>query len=135
MRAICLGAAAVLLAATYPARADSRWLESGRLDVSEVRALCEQVSDARLLARMQMIASGDARWRRLSRQELVIETVVMGEPPLDPDRCYAIARAGPAHDSERRAFEIREFAAGPERTSILAVGRVHDLPGELRSGR
>lgn len=134
MRALYL-CIAMVLAATSPAQAESRWLESGRLDVSEVRILCEQVSDARLLARMQMIASGDARWRHLSRQELVIEAVVMGEPPLDPDRCYAIARAGPAHDSERRAFEIREFAASPERISILAVGRVHDLPGEVRSGR
>ncbi len=128
MRTLCLCIATVLFAATRPATADSRWLESGRLDASEIRVLCERVNDARLLARMQMIASGDARWRRLSRQELVIEAVVMGEPPLDPDRCYAIVRAGAEHESERRAFEIREFAVSAERTSVFAIGRVHDLP-------
>jgi hypothetical protein len=118
----------VLSLATQPVMADSRWLESGRLDASEIKLLCARVSDTRLLARMQMIASGDARWRRLSRQELVIEAAVMGEPPLDRGRCFAIVRAGPAQEGERRAFEVRDFAVSAERTSVFTIGRGHDLP-------
>ena len=34
--------------------AQSKWLESKRLDLSEIRALCERVSDVRMLARMQI---------------------------------------------------------------------------------
>jgi hypothetical protein len=128
MRSLCLAAAMLLLSAAQPARSESAWLESGRLDPAEIRALCARVSDARLLARMQMISAGDARWRLLARQELVIEEVRMGAAPLDPERCYAIARAGAEAGRERRAFEVRDFAASAERTSILLVGRHHASP-------
>ena len=128
MRALCLGLAMVLSATTCPAVAESLWLESARFDVSEVRALCERASGLRLLARMQMIATGDARWRRLSRQELVVEATVMGEVPLDPGRCYVVARAGPADDSERRAFEVHDFSVSSERTAVLVVGRAYAHP-------
>ncbi len=127
MHAFYLGAA-VLLAATQPALAQSEWVESGRIAVAEIRALCERVSDLRLLARMQIISAGDDRWRRLSRQELVIETAVMGVPPLDPRRCYVIARAGRDGDSEQRAFEVRDFAVSPKRTSVLLIGRDYAPP-------
>jgi hypothetical protein len=128
MRVFCLGTAMVLFAMTHSAQADSQWLESKRLYVSDVRMLCERVSDVRLLARMQMISSGSNAWRRLSRQELVIEVVMMGVPPLDPDRCYVIARAGTADDVERRAFEVLDFIDSAERTLIFAIGRAYDLP-------
>ncbi len=110
------------------ARAESEWLDSRRLEVREIRTHCERVSDVRLLARMQMISSGNARWRRLSRQELAIETTVMGVPPLDPDRCYVIARAGSADERERRAFEVRDFAVSAARTSVFLIGHAYDLP-------
>ena len=100
---------AALLLAAAPAMAQSKWVESGRLDPSEVSALCERASDVRSLARNQMTTTGDARWLRLSRQELVVEAFVMGRPPLDPVRCYVLARAGPVEDAERRVFEVRDF--------------------------
>ena len=131
MRTLCLGVAMVFVA-TQSALAESAWLESGRLKESEIRTLCEKVSDVRLLARMQMISSGDDRWRRLSRQGLVIESTFMGVLPLDPSRCYVIARAGPADENERRAFEVRDFAVSTEGTSVFVVGRVYDPPsGEV----
>jgi hypothetical protein len=77
---------------------------------------------------MQIISSGDERWRRLSRQELVIEDAMMGVPPLDPSRCYIIARAGLSGDDRRRAFEVRDFAVSIERTSVFVVGHAYDLP-------
>ena len=101
---------------------------SGRLKVSEIKVLCDRVSDVRLLGRMQMITSGDDRWRRLSRQELVIEAAAMGVAPLDPSRCYVIARAGPAAEGERRAFEVRDFTSNTERTSVFVIGRAYDAP-------
>jgi len=57
---------------------------------------------------MQMISSGNDRWRQLSRQELTVETTVMGVPPLDPTRCYVIARAGsaPLKNAAPSRFEI-----------------------------
>lgn len=128
MRAVGLGTAMLLFAMTNSVLAESKWLESKRLYVSEIRTLCGRVRDVRLLARMQMISSGNNRWRQLSRQDLVVELVMMGEPPLDADRCYAIARAGTTDDTERRAFEVRDFIDSIERTSILAIGRVFDLP-------
>ena len=108
MRAFCLVIATALFATTHSALAESKWLESGRLEVAEIKVLCDRVSDVRLLGRMQMITSGDDRWRRLSRQELVIEAAAMGVAPLDPGRCYVIARAGPPAEEKRRAFEVRE---------------------------
>jgi hypothetical protein len=111
--------------------AESKWLESKRLDLPEVKALCERVSDVRMLARKQIGAAGDERWRRLSRQELVVEVAVMGVPPLDPSRCYVIARAGPADEREHRVFEVRDFADSPERTSIFVIGRDY---GPARGG-
>jgi hypothetical protein len=123
MRALSLSIAAILFATAYSAMAQSKWLESKHLDPSEIRALCERVSDVRMLARKQIGAAGDERWRRLSRQELVIEAAGMGVPPLDPSRCYVIARAGPVDEREQRAFEVRDFADSPERTSIFVIGR------------
>ena len=97
MRTFCRALAITILCATsHSALAESKWLESGRLKVSEIKVLCDRVSDVRLLGRMQMITSGDDRWRRLSRQELVIEAAAMGVAPLDPSRCYVIARARPS---------------------------------------
>ena len=96
--------------------------------MSEIKVLCKQVSNVYLLARMQMISSGDERWRRLSRQDLVVETTVMGAPPLDPGRCYVIVRAGLADDVERRAFEVRDFSVNTERTSVFVIGRAYDVP-------
>lgn len=128
MRALCLAIAAALFATTHPALAESKWLESRRLDVAELRALCDQVGDVRLLARMQMISAGNSRWRRLTRQKLVIEAATMGVPPLDPDRCYVIARGGSTDEEERSAFEIRDFIVSPERTSVFTIGRAYDAP-------
>lgn len=136
MRALCLGIATALFATTDSAFAESKWLESGHLEVPQIMALCGQVSGVRLLGRMQMIAAGNDRWRRLSRQELVIETTIMGVPPLDPGRCYVIARAGRADERERRAFEVRDFVVDTERTSVFVIGRAYDAPpGELHSDR
>lgn len=128
MRALGVCVLAMWLATPCSALAESKWLESQRLDAPEIGNLCEQVSGVRLLARMQMLASGNLRWRLLSRQELVIESTAMGVSPLDPSRCYVIARAGPADENERRAFEVRDFAANAERTSILTIGRAYDPP-------
>jgi hypothetical protein len=128
MRALCLAITASLFAATHSALAESKWLDGRRLDVAEIRALCDQVDDVRLLARMQMISAGKARWRRLSRQKLVIEAAAMGVPPLDPDRCYVIARGGSTDEGERSAFEVRDFIVSPERTSVFTIGHAYDAP-------
>jgi hypothetical protein len=119
---------ATLLFATSSAMAQSQWLDSGSLNPSEVSALCERATDVRLLARDQMITIGNERWRRLSRQELVVEAFVMGSPPLDPGRCYVLARAGLAGDTERRFFEIRDFVVSAESTTVFVVGRDFALP-------
>jgi len=128
MRALCLAIATSLLATTHPALSESKWVESGRLDPAEIRALCDRVSNVQLLARMQMISAGNERWRRLSRQELVIEATVMGTPPLDPGRCYVIARGGPTDQKERSAFEVRDFTVSSERTSVFTIGHAYDAP-------
>jgi hypothetical protein len=117
MRALWRGIATALFATTS-ALAESKWLESRRLDASEIGVLCEWVSDVRLLARMQMISAGDERWRRLSRQELVIETAVMVHLRSTP-RCYVTPLAGPTDEGERRIFEVRDFTVNVERTSVL----------------
>jgi hypothetical protein len=127
MRALWL-VIATLLATTPSVLAESKWLESGRLETSEIKVLCDRVSEVRLLARMQMISAGNDRWRRLSRQALVIEAVVMGAPPLDPGRCYVIARGGPTDEGERSVFEVRDFTVSPESTSVLTIGRAYDEP-------
>lgn len=128
MRELCMGAVTILFATTNPAIAESKWLESKRLEVSEVRGLCEQVSGVRLLGRMQMVTVGDERWRRLSRQELAIEAAVMGVAPLDPSRCYLVVQAGSAGERERRAFEVRDFVTNAEETSVFVLGRAYDHP-------
>ncbi|WP_291862831.1 hypothetical protein [Bradyrhizobium sp.] len=125
MRALCL--AMLLLCNGRTALAETEWLQSGRLGVAEIRALCERVSDVELLARKQMISTGNARWRLLSRQDLVIEATVMGVPPLNPGRCYVIVRAGQS-ERERRAFEVRDFTVNPERILVFIVGRDYDPP-------
>ena len=112
MRAFCPALAITILCVTsHSALAESKWLESGRLKVSEIKVLCDRVSDVRLLGRMQMITSGDDRWRR-----------------LDPSRCYVIVRASPAAEGERRAFEVRDFTFNTERTSVFVIGRAYDAP-------
>jgi hypothetical protein len=121
---------AIVLFGTTPATAQSKWLESGRLDPSEVSTLCQRASDIRLLARIQMITTGNERWLRLSRQELVVEAFVMGTPPLDPRRCYVLARAGLAEETERRVFEVCDFAVSSESTTVFVVGRNFALPAE-----
>lgn len=131
MHVLRLAAVMLVLAANGPALAESAWLESGRLAVAELRALCDLVSDVRTLARKQMIASGDAQWRWLARQELVFEAAVMGAGPLDPTHCYVIMRAGQDDETVRRAFEVRDFATNPERTSVFLVGRGFDPPPAL----
>ena len=129
MRTLSTFVAALLLGAT-PVMAQSQWLESGRLDPSEVRALCEQASDVRELARSQMISTGNERWLRLSRRRLVVEAFVMGTPPLDPGRCYVVARAGFTEETERRVFEVRDFAVGDAGTTVFLVGRDYALAAE-----
>jgi hypothetical protein len=124
MRTLCLAIAISSLATTHPALAESKWLESGRLDTAEIRTLCNRVSDVRLLARMQIISAGNERWRQLSQQELVIEAAAMGTPPLDPGHCYVIAHGGSTDGKERRAFEVYDFIVSPERTAIFAIGRL-----------
>lgn len=119
---------ATLLFTTLPAMAQSKWVESGCLDTSEVSAICKRASDVRTLARTQMISSGNERWTRLSRQELVVEAFVMGTPPLDPRRCYVVARAGRAEETGRRGFEVRDFAVSAESTSVFVIGRGFELP-------
>ena len=49
MRTLSLGIAAILFTTACSAMAESKWLESKRLDPSEIRALCERVSDVRML--------------------------------------------------------------------------------------
>jgi hypothetical protein len=117
----------LLLCSGGTARAETEWLPSARLAVAEIRGLCERVSNVQLLARKQMISSGNARWRWLSRQALVIEATVMGIPPLNPGSCYVIARAG-AGETERRAFEVHDFTVNSERTSVFIIGRDYDPP-------
>jgi hypothetical protein len=136
MRTLCLIVGISISTQIFSVQAESRWLQSGRLKVPEIGALCERARDVRLLARMQIISSGDEKWRRLSRQELVIEGTVMGLPPLDPGRCYVIARAGLADNQQRRAFEVYDFVDNEGRTSVLIVGRAYDPPPVVvRPGR
>src|SRR5271157_3641988 len=122
MRTLC-SMIATLMFTTLPAMAQSKWLESGRLDTSEINAICNRASDVRTLARTQMRSPGNERWTRLSRQELVVEAFVMGTPPLDPGRCYVVARAGRAEETMRRVFEVRDFAVSAESTSVFVIGR------------
>ncbi len=117
-----------LLLMTLSAMAQSKWLESKNLDTSEVIANCKRASDVRTLARMQMISTGNQRWMRLSWQEFVVEAFVMGTPPLDPRRCYVVARAGRAEENEHRAFEVRDFAVNAEKTSVFVIGRGFEWP-------
>jgi len=131
MRALSLGIGIVLFATPYSAMAQSKWLESKRLDLSEIKALCERVTDVRTLARRQIGAAGNEHWRRLSQQELIIEVAGMGAPPLDPSRCYVIARAGPAEEREQRIFEVRDFVDSPERTSVFVIGRDYGPPPDV----
>lgn len=121
---------AALLFAASPAMAQSHWLEKGRLGASEIAALCGRASDIRSLALNQMITTGDKRWRRLSRQQLAVEAFVMGQPPFDPERCYIVVRAGLGDDTERRAFEVLDFAVNAERTSVFVIGHNFELPLE-----
>jgi hypothetical protein len=77
-----------------------------------------------------MTTAGPERWRQLARQQLTVESSVMGAPPLDPGRCYIVARAGLAKETERRAFEVRDFAVSAESTTVFVVGRNFALPSK-----
>ena len=77
-----------------------------------------------------MTTTGNERWRRLSRRELVVEAFVMGKPPLDPGRCYVVARAGRAKETELRVFEVRDFAVNSESTTVFVIGSDFALPPE-----
>ncbi|MDI9850054.1 hypothetical protein QM467_18625 [Rhodoblastus sp. 17X3] len=131
MRALSSAIAALLFAAP-PAMSQSKWLESGRLERWEVSELCGRTGDVRSLARAQMTTTGPERWRQLSRQQLTVEAFVLGTPPMDPGRCYIVARAGLGEDTERRLFEVRDFIVNAESTSVFVVGRNFALP--LKSG-
>ena len=125
MRVLSLGIATVLFATPY---------------LRKIRALCERVSDVRMLARTQIAVAGNERWRRLSRQELLIKIAGMGVSPVNPSRCYVIARAGPPDERELRVFEVRDFADSPETHIGLccrprlrpAAKRVHDVHNHKR---
>jgi len=121
---------ATLLLGAPPAMAQSKWVETGSLDPSEVGALCERASDVRELARSQMTTTGGERWLRLSRRRLVIEAFVMGRPPLDAGRCYVVARAGLGEETERRIFEVRDFAVNAAGTTVFVIGRDFPPPPE-----
>lgn len=137
MRALSLSLSigSLLVAVPCPAFAESRWLESRRLESMELESLCSRVGSVRLLARMQMISSGNGRWRLLSRQELVIESAIMGASPLDPRRCYVIVRAGHAEEHERRAFEVHDFVVSVEETSVFTIGSAYELPSAVHPER
>ncbi len=113
---------ATLLLGAPPAMAQSKWLDSARLNPPEVRALCERATGVRELARMQMATSGNERWRLLSRQRLVVELFMMGAPPLDPARCYVVARAGSGEEIVRRVFEVLDFAVSQAGATVFVVG-------------
>lgn len=113
----------VAILATSPALAGSDWLEALKLPSEQVRQLCGQSRDVTNLARSQMVAAGDAEWRRLSRVELAVERFAMGTAPLDPAKCYVYARAGSPEGAQRRAFEVRDFASNPERVRVMVLGR------------
>lgn len=113
------------LAWTAPAGAASDWLEAVKLPADQLRHLCGQADGVTNLARSQIVAAGDADWRRLSRLGLAIESVAMGEAPLDAQKCYVIVRAGQqpeAGDMRRRAFEVRDFASNAARVRVMVVG-------------
>jgi hypothetical protein len=122
-----LGPIAVLVASwAGPPAVAADWVDASKLTQEELRAMCDRASDVKLLARMQMLTSTDAEWREFSRQALTIEGFAMGVPPLDPTKCYVVARAGGNADPkgrQRRAFEVRDFTHSPERTLIMVIGR------------
>jgi len=118
-----------ILFAASPAFAQSLWLDARTLDSLETGVLCEQASGIRTLARNQMITTGGERWRMLARRQLDVEAFAMGAPPMDPNRCYVVARAG-LGDTERRAFEVLDFAVSDERTTVFVLGRNFPLPLE-----
>jgi len=113
--AICAGAPALA----------ADWLDARKLSADQVRDLCRQASGVQTLARMQMVAAGDAQWRRAVRRKLVVEEFAMGTPPLDPTKCYVIAHAGSEADGsgrQHRAFEVRDFVNSPAKTTVLVLG-------------
>jgi hypothetical protein len=119
------GPIAFLIATCAGPAGAADWLDARRLTQDELRGLCDRASAVKLLARMQMLSSPDAEWRQLSRQALTIEGFTMGGDPLDPAKCYVVARVGKSADldsMQRRAFEVRDFAHSPERTLVMVVG-------------
>jgi hypothetical protein len=104
----------------------AEWLDARTLSNADLRHLCADANEVMLLARMQMVTAQNAQWRRLSRESLAIEVIAMGAAPLDPAKCYVVARAGGSGDlssgSQRRAFEVRDFSHSPEQTRIMVIG-------------
>lgn len=129
-----LGAAALLAvaAAGQPAKAASDWLEVAKLSPEDLRRLCEQARELTSIARSQLLSAGDADWRRLSRLNLAVDRIAMGQPPLDAGKCYVTVRAGAAEGKDGevawRAFEVHDFARSAERTRVMVVGWHEPLP-------
>jgi hypothetical protein len=125
MRACRYGLIGLLIGVSEPLAA-AEWLDARTLPGESLRELCTRSSGIKSLARMQMMISLGAEWRRLSRQGLEVERIAIGQAPLDSSKCYVFVRAGPAGEfdgiAERRAFEARDFAHSPERTLVLVVG-------------
>lgn len=105
-----------------PTLAGSDWLEALKLPSEQLRQLCGQSDGLTTLARSQMVAAGDAEWRRLARVDLAVERFGMGASPLDSAKCYVYVRAGDASETQRRAFEVRDFASNPDRVLVMVVG-------------
>lgn len=129
------GIAAIALLAAICIRAPAfaaEWVRTQSVSEYQLRELCARASGVTTLARTQMVSAAGEEWRRRSRQTLFIERFVMGFSPLDPTKCYVIARAGEGDDTNksrlRRAFEVHDFAHGSERTLIMVVGRHYSLP-------
>lgn len=131
MRSIAWIALLAAICIRAPAFA-AEWVRTQSVSEYQLRELCARASGVTNLARTQMISAAGDEWRQRSRQALSIERFMMGSSPLDPTKCYVIARAGEGNDTNksrlRRAFEVYDFAHGAERTLIMVVGRHHSLP-------
>lgn len=126
MRSIALIVLFAVTCIRVPAFA-AEWIVAQNLSEHQLRELCGRTSGVTLLARTQITSASGEEWRRRSRRALVIEGFTMGASPLDPTKCYVVARAneGGAADALplRRAFEVYDFAHSSEQTLVMVVGR------------
>jgi hypothetical protein len=117
--------AAFIVYAGVPLSA-AEWVNAGHLSNERLNELCSRASGLTMLARTQIGLSHNGEWRRLARQMLEVESFTMGTSPLDPSKCYVIARAGQKTtfegDIRRRAFEVRDFSQSSDRTLVMVVG-------------